>query len=159
MLSAYDWLTNQNKGETMGNWKREFGKDYEVPAFIEHLVSIGLMEDHSEWKISPSPAFGIIDKDFDMELLLWVDHPFESMRDGSAKRLGITWGTYDKPEAFEKFDELQIALEKFFGIGAQYLRERPEFHPKGRKDAGRLYERWRKDPSKLLNDLVEEFYS
>lgn len=99
----------------MGNWKQEHGPSWEVPGFIQWLVSKKIIEDHS-WHNDSDPQFGIYDENGENGLVLWVAHPMESRREGSTKRFAVQSIKDGEPQYGKDLntDSLEKAIAEFF---------------------------------------------
>lgn len=99
----------------MGNWKKEHGESWEVPRFIQWLVSQKVIDDHS-WHNDSDPSFGIYDEDGSNGVVLWVAHPMESRREGSTKRFAVQTVKDGEPQynGQKETDSLEVAVQELF---------------------------------------------
>ena len=70
------------------SWQAEFGKDFDIPDFVEYLVKKDVLED-SSWHNDVAPSFSAVDEDFN-GVRLWVDHPFKSERETNGVRFCVS---------------------------------------------------------------------
>lgn len=95
-------------------WINQFSPLFEVPRFIDYLVLHNVIDDLS-WHNDSAPSFGKISASGESDVRLWVDHPFNDLRESYGKRFAITIardGSQVGP-GFET-DDLLKALEMLF---------------------------------------------
>lgn len=156
----------------MPGWRAEFPGGFEVPGFIEYLVRKKLLLDMS-WHNDTMPSFGLMgirpgrkhwdprtpmsQQDPELDIRLWVDHPFKEYREVGGKRFSVMVGEYGTaPEDSEEFDELDAALAQLFQFAA-------EAHSKGTHLDPQTFsvtlEEADNDWEELLNGLISEYHT
>lgn len=94
------------------SWQEEFGKDYEVPGLIEHMVKLGILEDFS-WHNDSSPSFVVKDpEDEERGVRIWIEHPVKSIREfDDMKRFLVQYGEFGRDgEENLNTDDLEEAI-------------------------------------------------
>ena len=140
----------------MADWTAEFSTDYEIPKFIQFLVSKKILED-SSWHNDAMPSFGVFSGAGENSVQLWVDHPFMSRREMGMKRFAVTTTKGgDQEEAGFATDDLDEALEHLFQKLAAHINGIPpgvfEWRPKDALSEGP----W-EDPGEYLGELKDEY--
>lgn len=127
-------------------YEAEFGRGWDVPGFIEFLVSKEILDDLS-WKNDVAPFFGKQDEKTGQRFGIWIDHPIESVREIGGPRFSVVLGeSGTSMDHDESYVELEEALEDLFKCYGQWAER---FDPENAVI---------EDPWEYKNELLAEFY-
>lgn len=136
----------------MPHWESVFGRHFEVPGFVQFLVSKKVLEDTS-YGNDEAPSFGVFDPITEHRVILWVNHPLRSRRHDFGDRFMVQ----ENDQIDFSSDDLEAALEDLFKKLSRFQRTLPRKGPKEWRPAGSKESQ--EDWQEKLTDLKDEFYA